>query len=121
MSNGKFKSISEAAWDDRAKLSPASASQDIRDAVEAVIGQLNNGSLRVASRQAVGQWTVHQWIKKSVLLSFRLNHDEIIHAGDSRFFDKLISCPFASFADSFYKRVIERGGTQLDLIDNNDR
>jgi len=86
MSNEQLQSIIEAAWDDRAKLSPASASQDIRDAVEAVIGQLNNGSLRVASRQAVGQWTVHQWIKKAVLLSFRLNDNEIMRAGDLGFF-----------------------------------
>jgi len=89
MSNEQLQSIIEAAWDDRAKLSPASASQDIRDAVEAVIGQLNNGSLRVASRQAVGQWTVHQWIKKAVLLSFRLNDNEIMRAGDLGFFDKV--------------------------------
>ena len=89
MSNEQLQSIIEAAWDDRAKLSHASASQDIRDAVEAVIGQLNNGSLRVASRQAVGQWTVHQWIKKAVLLSFRLNDNEIMRAGDLGFFDKV--------------------------------
>jgi len=89
MSNEQLQSIIEAAWDDRAKLSPASASQDIRDAVEAVIGQLNNGSLRVASRQAVGQWTVPQWIKKAVLLSFRLNDNEIMRAGDLGFFDKV--------------------------------
>jgi 2,3,4,5-tetrahydropyridine-2-carboxylate N-succinyltransferase len=84
-----LQSIIEAAWEDRTKLSPASAPQDIRDAVDAVIGQLNNGSLRVATRQAVGQWTVHQWIKKAVLLSFRLNDNEIMRAGDLGFFDKV--------------------------------
>jgi 2,3,4,5-tetrahydropyridine-2-carboxylate N-succinyltransferase len=89
MSSQQLQSIIEAAWEDRTKLSPASAPQDIRDAVEAVIGQLNNGSLRVATRQAVGQWTVHQWIKKAVLLSFRLNDNEIMRAGDLGFFDKV--------------------------------
>ena len=89
MSPQQLQSIIEAAWEDRTRLSPASAPQDIRDAVEAVIGQLNNGSLRVATRQAVGQWTVHQWIKKAVLLSFRLNDNEIMRAGDLGFFDKV--------------------------------
>jgi 2,3,4,5-tetrahydropyridine-2-carboxylate N-succinyltransferase len=89
MSPQQLQSIIEAAWEDRTKLSPANAPQDIRDAVEAVIGQLNNGSLRVATRQAVGQWTVHQWIKKAVLLSFRLNDNEIMRAGDLGFFDKV--------------------------------
>jgi 2,3,4,5-tetrahydropyridine-2-carboxylate N-succinyltransferase len=89
MSSQQLQSIIEAAWEDRTKLSPASAPQDIRDAVEAVIGQLNNGSLRVATRQAVGQWTVHQWSKKAVLLSFRLNDNEIMRAGDLGFFDKV--------------------------------
>ena len=89
MSPQQLQSIIEAAWEDRTKLSPANAPQDIRDAVEAVIGQLNSGSLRVATRQAVGQWTVHQWIKKAVLLSFRLNDNEIMRAGDLGFFDKV--------------------------------
>ena len=89
MSPQQLQSIIEAAWEDRTRLSPASAPQDICDAVEAVIGQLNNGSLRVATRQAVGQWTVHQWIKKAVLLSFRLNDNEIMRAGDLGFFDKV--------------------------------
>ncbi len=89
MSQASLQAIIEAAWEDRAKLSPASAPQDIRDAVENVTGQLNNGSLRVATRQGIGQWTTHQWIKKAVLLSFRLHDNEIMRAGDLGFFDKV--------------------------------
>ena len=89
MSQDSLQAIIEAAWEDRAKLSPASAPQDIRDAVENVTGQLNNGSLRVATREGVGQWTTHQWIKKAVLLSFRLHDNEIMRAGDLGFFDKV--------------------------------
>ena len=89
MSQASLQAIIEAAWEDRAKLSPASAPQDIRDAVDNVTGQLNNGSLRVATREGVGQWTTHQWIKKAVLLSFRLNDNEIMRAGDLGFFDKV--------------------------------
>ena len=79
----------EAAWEDRAKLSPKSAPQDIIDAVDAVITHLNNGSLRVATRESVGVWTVHQWIKKAVLLSFRLKDNELVRAGELGFFDKV--------------------------------
>ena len=79
----------EAAWEDRAKLSPKSAPQDIVDAVDAVITHLNNGSLRVATRESVGVWTVHQWIKKAGLLSFRLKDNELVRAGELGFFDKV--------------------------------
>jgi 2,3,4,5-tetrahydropyridine-2-carboxylate N-succinyltransferase len=79
----------DTAWDNRASLSPQSAPQEVRDAVEHVIAELNTGKLRVASRQGVGQWTVHQWIKKAVLLSFRLNDNVIMKAGELAFFDKV--------------------------------
>ncbi|SDN97983.1 2,3,4,5-tetrahydropyridine-2,6-dicarboxylate N-succinyltransferase [Rhodoferax sp. OV413] len=79
----------DAAWEDRANLSPTAASAEVRDAVAHVINELNNGHLRVATREAVGQWTVHQWIKKAVLLSFRLKDNEVIKAGDLGFYDKV--------------------------------
>jgi 2,3,4,5-tetrahydropyridine-2,6-dicarboxylate N-succinyltransferase len=79
----------DAAWEDRAKLSPKSAPQDIGDAVDDVISRLNNGTLRVATRESVGVWTVHQWIKKAVLLSFRLKDNELMRAGELGFFDKV--------------------------------
>lgn len=50
----------DAAWDNRANLSPSDAPAEVRDAVEHVISELNNGTLRVATRESVGQWTVHQ-------------------------------------------------------------
>ena len=79
----------DAAWDDRANLSPTQAPAEVREAVEHVISELNNGHLRVATREAVGQWTVHQWIKKAVLLSFRLKDNEVVKAGDLGFYDKV--------------------------------
>jgi 2,3,4,5-tetrahydropyridine-2,6-dicarboxylate N-succinyltransferase len=84
-----LQSTIDAAWDDRANLSPKSASAEIRDAVQHVIGELDAGRLRVATREGVGQWTVHQWIKKAVLLSFRLQDNVPMHAGDLGFFDKV--------------------------------
>jgi 2,3,4,5-tetrahydropyridine-2,6-dicarboxylate N-succinyltransferase len=79
----------DAAWDNRASLSPATAPKDIVDAVEHVINQLNTGKLRVATQTGVGQWTTHQWIKKAVLLSFRLKDNEVVKAGDLGFYDKV--------------------------------
>ena len=85
----QLQQIIDAAWEDRANLSVASAPKEVADAVEHVIGELNNGRLRVATRQGVGQWTVHQWIKKAVLLSFRLKDNVVMRAGDLGFFDKV--------------------------------
>ncbi|MDR6535570.1 2,3,4,5-tetrahydropyridine-2,6-dicarboxylate N-succinyltransferase [Variovorax soli] len=79
----------DAAWEDRANLSATSAPKEVREAVEHVIAELNNGHLRVATREAVGQWTVHQWIKKAVLLSFRLKDNEQMQAGSLGFYDKV--------------------------------
>ncbi|MGJ7578956.1 2,3,4,5-tetrahydropyridine-2,6-dicarboxylate N-succinyltransferase [Variovorax sp. RHLX14] len=79
----------DAAWEDRANLSPAQAPAEVREAVEHVISELNNGKLRVATRESVGQWTVHQWIKKAVLLSFRLKDNEQMQAGSLGFYDKV--------------------------------
>ena len=84
-----LQALIDAAWEDRAKFSPADAPADVRAAVTSVIDDLNAGKLRVAERQAVGQWTVHQWIKKAVLLSFRLNDNRPMHAGGLQFFDKV--------------------------------
>ena len=89
MTQNHLQAIIDAAWENRASLSPATAPQDVLDAVEQTIAELNNGTLRVATRQDVGQWTVHQWIKKAVLLSFRLKDNELMRAGDLGFFDKV--------------------------------
>jgi len=85
----QLQTLIDNAWENRAQLSPTSAPKEVVDAVEHVIAELNNGKLRVATREGVGQWTVHQWIKKAVLLSFRLKDNEIIRAGDLGFYDKV--------------------------------
>ena len=84
-----LQAIIDAAWEDRANLSPSAAPKEILDAVEHVISDLNAGRLRVATRESVGQWTTHQWIKKAVLLSFRLTDNQVMKAGDLGFYDKV--------------------------------
>ena len=88
-----------AAWEDRASLSPKAASAEVLEAVEETISQLNSGKIRVATRQGVGQWTVHQWIKKAVLLRFRLKDNELMRAGDLGFFDK-VKTKFAHLSEA---------------------
>ena len=85
----QLQTLIDAAWEDRANLSPTSAPKETAEAVEHVIAELNAGKIRVATRQGVGQWTVHQWIKKAVLLSFRLKDNEVISAGQLGFYDKV--------------------------------
>ncbi|MFN3829252.1 MAG: 2,3,4,5-tetrahydropyridine-2,6-dicarboxylate N-succinyltransferase, partial [Tepidimonas ignava] len=89
MTQDALQAIIENAWDNRAQLSPGNAPHEVVDAVEHVIAELDAGRLRVATRHGVGQWTVHQWIKKAVLLSFRLRDNEVMRAGDLGFFDKV--------------------------------
>jgi len=83
-----LQSIIDLAWEARAKLDSVNA-PELRDAVEQVIADLNAGRLRVAERQGVGAWTVNQWVKKAVLLSFRLTDNKMMRAGDLGFFDKV--------------------------------
>jgi 2,3,4,5-tetrahydropyridine-2-carboxylate N-succinyltransferase len=84
----QLQTLIDQAWEQRTQVSALNA-PEVREAVEHVIADLNGGRLRVAERQGVGQWTVNQWIKKAVLLSFRLNDNKLMRAGDLGFFDKV--------------------------------
>src|SRR5882762_7311446 len=84
----KLQSIVEEAWEGRASLSPGSAPVKIRKSVELVLDELDQGRLRVAEKLD-GAWHTHQWIKKGVLLSFRLEDSRQIRAGSLRFYDKV--------------------------------
>ena len=83
-----LQSIIDTAFENRASLSPASTPAEIRNAVEEVIAGLDAGTLRVAEKKD-GQWVVNQWIKKAVLISFRLRDNEVVQAGGLNFFDKV--------------------------------
>ena len=80
----------DAAWERRSELSPSNAPASLRQAIENCLDGLETGDLRVAEPLGpAGEWTVNQWLKKAVLLSFRIHENEIIDAGYTRFFDKL--------------------------------
>ena len=79
----------EDAFERRAEFSPSNAPQDVRDAVVQALDMLDNGSARVAEK-IDGEWVVNQWLKKAVLLSFRLNDNIPIPAGGGmQFYDKV--------------------------------
>jgi 2,3,4,5-tetrahydropyridine-2-carboxylate N-succinyltransferase len=99
-----LQSTIEAAWERRAELTPQSASPEVRDAVEAAIAELDAGRLRVAEKLD-GRWTTHQWLKKAVLLSFRLSDSVPIGLAAPnapfRFYDK-VPTKFARFDDKAF-------------------
>lgn len=88
----------ESAWENRADISPSSASAELRDAVTATINDLDQGRARVAEK-IDGDWVVHQWLKKAVLLSFRLHDNAPIQAGQLQFYDK-VPTKFEGFGDA---------------------
>lgn len=93
----------EAAWDDRDTLG-LTTQGPVREAVETALAGLDDGSFRVAERDAGGTWQVNQWLKKAVLLSFRLNDMEIIDggAGGATWWDKVPS-KFAGWGENRFR------------------
>ncbi|MFW6062482.1 MAG: 2,3,4,5-tetrahydropyridine-2,6-dicarboxylate N-succinyltransferase, partial [Planctomycetota bacterium] len=92
MDHAQLQSVIDAAWEDRASISP-STTGEVRDAVEAALEALDQGELRVAHKRD-GAWQVNQWAKKAVLLSFRLNDMTAIPGGpgeDTNWWDKVPS------------------------------
>jgi 2,3,4,5-tetrahydropyridine-2-carboxylate N-succinyltransferase len=86
----------EQAWENRTEFSPKSAPADVREAVSHVLAELDKGTLRVAQKDS-GEWIVNQWIKKAVLLSFRLEDNIVMASGDAmQFYDK-VPTKFANF------------------------
>ena len=83
-----LKNLIETAFEDRANISPATVSADVKTAVLDALAALNNGSARVAEK-IDGEWVVHQWLKKAVLLSFRIWDNKVIDGAESTFFDKV--------------------------------
>jgi 2,3,4,5-tetrahydropyridine-2-carboxylate N-succinyltransferase len=87
MQSGLQQTIDQA-WENRASLSPSSADAAVRAAVEAVIARLDRGELRVAEKIG-GEWQTHQWIKKAVLLSFRLQDNQVMPGAATQYYDKV--------------------------------
>ena len=97
------QSIIEAAFEDRANINPGNAPADIKATVASVLDDLDAGKLRVASRIGdTQQWETHQWLKKAVLLSFRLKDNVLMDDGVTRYFDK-VDPKFANYTEEDFK------------------
>ena len=84
----EFRDVIEQAWEQRTQLTPGTAPAKVGEAVAHVLQELDNGRLRVAEK-IDGSWKTHEWIKKAVLLSFRLEDNAPVHAGSLQFYDKV--------------------------------
>ena len=101
MSNNQ--NIIEVAFEERSKITPSNVSNEIKNAVNETIDGLNDGSLRVATRINDSQdWETHQWIKKAVLLSFRIKENEVMDGNYTKFFDKVDS-KFNGFTENDFQ------------------
>ncbi len=94
----------DECWENRANISLASAPGGVRQAVNSVIAQLDAGTLRVAEKDASGQWIVHQWVKKAVLLSFRLHDNHLVEGGFGRFYDK-VATKFEGWSEAQFQEA----------------
>lgn len=97
----ELQKIINEAFENRSELSPSSAPSIVRDAVASVIEGLDSGNLRVAEK-IDGEWTVNQWIKKAVLISFRLADNELTSGGATHYFDK-VPTKFADYTPEHFK------------------
>lgn len=84
----QLQTILEQAWEDRANISISTASAELKEAVNTAIAGLDAGTFRVAEK-IDGEWHTHQWLKKAVLLSFRLNDNVMMNHAPMQFFDKV--------------------------------
>ena len=90
-----MKDIIEQAFENRGEITPDNAPKEIREAVSEAIDLLDSGKARVAERRGVGDWVVNEWLKKAVLLSFRLENNQPMQGGFTQYYDKVPS----KFAD----------------------
>ena len=91
----------DTAWEDRANITLATAPAALKEAVNHVLAELDAGSLRVAEK-IDGEWVTHQWIKKAVLLSFRLEDNRVMGDEAVKYFDKVPS-KFADYDDAAFR------------------
>ncbi|MCF1438516.1 MAG: 2,3,4,5-tetrahydropyridine-2,6-dicarboxylate N-succinyltransferase, partial [Shewanella sp.] len=92
----------EAAFEARQSITPSTVEPSIRADVETVINMLDRGEVRVAEK-IDGQWHVNQWLKKAVLLSFRIFDNQVVEGSETKYFDKV---PM-KFADYDEQRFID--------------
>ena len=102
-----LQAIIEKAFESRAEINPRNVDTHVKEAVLNALAQLDNGSLRVAEKKD-GEWIVNQWLKKAVLLSFRIEDNEFMKGGFTNYYDKVQS----KFAD-YNSRDFREAGVRV--------
>ncbi|MEI6269743.1 MAG: 2,3,4,5-tetrahydropyridine-2,6-dicarboxylate N-succinyltransferase [Methylococcaceae bacterium] len=97
------KNIIETAFEQRNDITPANVSAEIRNAVTETLNQLDQGTLRVAEK-IDGDWVTHQWLKKAVLLSFRINENRMMDGGNTRYYDK-VECKYSNYTEADFAKA----------------
>ena len=98
-----IQSIIEQAWDARADMTPDSVAEDVRDAINQAINLLDRGEARVAEPVG-GEWRVNQWLKKAVLLSFRIRDNQMIESPQAKYYDKVPS-KFENYSETDFAQA----------------
>jgi 2,3,4,5-tetrahydropyridine-2-carboxylate N-succinyltransferase len=99
----QLENIINNAFEQRADISPSNVSAEIRNAVDEAIQLLDSGKARVAEK-INGDWITHQWLKKAVLLSFRINENRLMDGGNTRYYDK-VECKFSSYSEADFAKA----------------
>ncbi|MCX7108452.1 MAG: 2,3,4,5-tetrahydropyridine-2,6-dicarboxylate N-succinyltransferase [Methylococcales bacterium] len=97
------KNIIESAFEQRNNITPANVSAEIRNAVTETLNHLDQGKLRVAEK-IDGEWVTHQWLKKAVLLSFRINENRMMDGGNTRYYDK-VECKYSNYTEEDFAKA----------------
>jgi 2,3,4,5-tetrahydropyridine-2-carboxylate N-succinyltransferase len=96
-----LQSIIDKAFDNRSNISPKNAEPALKQAIADVIAGLDSGKLRVAEKSG-SDWVTHQWLKKAVLLSFRMEDNQVIRDGYTNYFDK-VPAKFAAYGEGDFR------------------
>ncbi|SMN14666.1 2,3,4,5-tetrahydropyridine-2,6-dicarboxylate N-succinyltransferase [uncultured Candidatus Thioglobus sp.] len=96
-----MKDIIEAAFEDRANINPQTVTAEVKQAINEAIRMLDSGEARVAEQRGIGDWVVNEWLKKAVLLSFRIKDNTPMQGGFTQYYDKVDSKFADMTADEF--------------------
>ncbi|MGZ5052436.1 MAG: 2,3,4,5-tetrahydropyridine-2,6-dicarboxylate N-succinyltransferase [Methylobacter sp.] len=99
----QLENIINDAFENRADITPATVSPEVRAAVAEAINLLDSGKARVAEK-INGDWVTNQWLKKAVLLSFRINENRLMDGGNTRYYDKVES-KFANYSEEDFAKA----------------
>ncbi len=97
----RLRDLIEASFEKRADITPLSAGKELKQAVDETIDGLDNGSLRVAEKQG-NEWVVNEWVKKAVLLSFRIYDNRIMPGGYTEYWDK-VPAKYAGYSEAMFR------------------